>query len=226
MTLADDARRLNLRARRRIRRENGQCRTWKRLPAVILLTDEQRLADPTAAVAKLPRGSAVILRHYDNSPGERAALGHRLRRLTQRRGILLLIAGDIVSARSLAHIVQADGIHLPEWQLRHGAGPILRNRKPGWLITAAAHSFPALRLAARQGIDAVLLSPVFATASHPDARPLGILRFAVWARASRTPVYALGGVNNRSVARLRGTESWGIAAIGGLARNPTDCPTD
>ena len=62
------------------------------VPAIWLMTDELRLPDPEAAMAALPRGAAVILRHYD--AGDRAALAKRLALLCRQRGIALLIAGD------------------------------------------------------------------------------------------------------------------------------------
>jgi thiamine-phosphate pyrophosphorylase len=75
-------------------------------------------------------------------------------------------------------------------------------RKPGWIIIAAAHSEPELRAAWLTGADAALLSPVFATASHPSARTLGVIRFARLAVSTAMPVYALGGVTLSSQKRL------------------------
>lgn len=216
MSLADDARRLNLRTLHRHKRTGKPPHSRAPLPALILLTDEQRLADPSAVVARLPRGSAVIFRHYGLPDAERAVLARKLRAATRKRRILLLVAAKDEAANNLAQEIQADGVHLPEWRVRYGAWRGFRGRKPGWLITAAAHSLVATRRAALRGADAVLLSPVFATASHPGTRPFGALRFAASARISRIPVYALGGIDARSAARLRATNAWGLAAIGGL----------
>ena len=213
MTLADDARRLNLRTRGRA---DSSRLPRSPLPALILLTDEGRLADPSTAVARLPRGTAVILRHYGLPKTARTALARKLRKITRARGILLLLAVTDAADDALARAVRADGIHLPEWRVRHGARRALHGRMPHWLVTAAAHSVAALRRAAAQGADAALLSPVFATASHTAARPLGVLRFAAWSRLSRIPVYALGGIDTRSAARLRLTRACGLAGIGGL----------
>ena len=71
-----------------------------------------------------------------------------------------------------------------------------------WLVTAAVHSPAALRAAAAAGADAALLSPIFATASHPDVRTLGLQRFAALAQASPLPVYALGGIDRDRAASL------------------------
>jgi thiamine-phosphate pyrophosphorylase len=177
------------------------------LPPLILMTDADRLPDPVGAVAALPRGSAVIVRHRDGAALE--ALAGALAGPCRRHGIRLLVAGE---AR-LAWAVGADGVHLPEVLARRG--PI--RRRPGWLVTAAAHSPAALARAAAAGADAALLSPVFTTASHSGTPPLGALLFAAWCRDSPLPVYALGGIDAGSARRLMAATPAGFAGIGGLA---------
>lgn len=178
------------------------------LPALILTTDDVRLADPLPAVERLPRGSAVILRHYDVA--DRDALAVRLIALARKRGVKVLIAAD----PALAARAGADGLHLPDALAAEGPGAWRAWRRPDWLVTAAAHSPAGLHRAARAGADAALLAPVFPTASHPDARPLGPLRFAAWCRSSPLPVYALGGISTVNGRRLKGSGAVGIAGIG------------
>ena len=177
------------------------------LPALVLMTDSARLADPLPAARVLPAGSAVILRHY-GAP-DREALARRLAALARRRGLRLLIGGDAALARR----VGAAGVHLPA---RAAALARTVRWRVEWLVTIAAHSPAALERAAGAGADAALLSPVFATASHPAARPLGPHRFAALARASALPVYALGGIAPARARLLRGSGAVGIAALGGL----------
>jgi thiamine-phosphate pyrophosphorylase len=180
------------------------------VPACILIVERARLADPGAAIGKLPLGSAVILRDY--GAADRAGHAARLARLCRTRRLRLLVAGD---AR-LGLAVGGHGLHLAEAAARSGDRRWRLWRKPGWLVTAAAHSPRAAALARRAGVDALLLSPVFSTASHPEAAPLGPLRFAAWARAARLPVYALGGMTATTTRRLSGSGAAGIAAIGGF----------
>jgi thiamine-phosphate pyrophosphorylase len=204
MTLASLARRLN--------REAGA----EHLPPLILMTDDVRLPDPVPAVRTLPPGSGVILRHY-GSP-DRAALARALLPLCRAREIVLLVAGD----PALAAAIGADGLHLPEAMVRPMAGHVLPFQRRGWIVTAAAHTPDALRRAARAGADAALLAPVFATASHPDVRPIGALRFAAWCRAATLPVYALGGIDAVTGRRLLNSGAAGIAGIGAIARSDHD----
>jgi thiamine-phosphate pyrophosphorylase len=184
------------------------------LPPLILMTDGERLADPIPVVETLPSGAAVILRHYGD-PG-RDALAFRLAAVCRARGLRLLIAEDA----GLAIRVGASGIHLPESRMRRPGRAWRTRHRPGWLVTAAAHSRNALMRAALAGVDAVLLSPVFPTRSHPGAAPIGPLRFAAWVRECPLPVYALGGVSLQSARRLASSGAAGFAGIGGFAPAP------
>jgi len=178
------------------------------LPGVLLLTDAVRLPDPLPAAAALPPGSGVIVRHHDVDA--RAALAGALKRLCRARRLRLLIANDW----RLAAAVGADGVHLAEARLPRA--PVAAFRARGWLVTAAAHGPPALWRAARAGADAALLSPVFATASHPGAAALGPCRFAALARRAPLPVYALGGITGATAVALEASAAAGLAAIAGL----------
>ncbi len=180
------------------------------LPDTILMTDEKRLADPIPVIGGLPANSAVILRHY-GAP-DREELAVRLTAAARKHGVTVLIAAD---AR-LALKVGADGLHLPEALAARGPGVWRLWRRPGWLVTAAAHSPGALYRADRAGADAVLLAPVFTTASHPLTRPIGTLRFSAWCRQRPIPVYALGGVSPVNRRRLKDSDTRGIAGISGF----------
>ena len=178
------------------------------LPSLVLVTDDQRLPDPLAAANALPRGSAVLVRARDAA--RRADLSRAMLKLARRKGLTILIADDPELAMKLG----ADGLHLPEARMREAAH--WRARYPALMITAAAHSFSAILQARLMPIDAIFLSPVFATRSHPGGPALTALRANNLAHAAGKPVYALGGIDARN-ARLLSREAFsGIAAIGAL----------
>ncbi len=190
-----------------------------RMPRLIALTDPTRAPDPFAALAAVPHGSILIWRAYgiDISRSELA----RLSRAARAKHCLLFLSGSNRTARP-----GIDGIHLAEHMLNtpHTDGMLVgaRRSRPGLLVTAAAHSQSAILAAARAGADAVLISPVFATASHPGARTLGVTRFAQLAHFALSlglSVYALGGVTTPDkLRRLRGSGASGVAGIGFLTR--------
>ncbi len=198
-------------ARRKLARAaarlNAASRWAGRVPPLVLMTDDDRLRDPRAAARALPKGSMVIVR--SRNAATRAAHAEALMKLARLKGLIVLVAADA----ALAARVGADGVHLPEaaaGELAH-----LRVRDPGWFITLAAHSQGALAKAALAGADAVLLSPVFATKSHPDRAALTPIRANRIAAAFRVPVYALGGIDARNAALLSPAFA-GLAAIGAL----------
>jgi thiamine-phosphate pyrophosphorylase len=164
---------------------------------LVMMTDD-RMADWAGAARRLPPGSVVVVRARDAA---------RRRRLAEQlEGVRrLLIADD----PALAVETGAAGLHLPERRMREAAH--WRARFPDWIITSSAHSLRALMQA--RALDAVLLSPVFATSSHKEARPLTPVRAAFIAAQALVPVYALGGVTARNAALLAPAFS-GIAGIG------------
>ncbi|MDE3114080.1 MAG: thiamine phosphate synthase [Pseudomonadota bacterium] len=171
------------------------------------MTDDERLGEPLAAARAMPKGSLVILRARDKE--SRAALALQMLRVVHARDLIFVIGDDPALAMRLG----AHGLHLPE--ARASEALHWRATHSHWLITAAAHS-PAALCRARHA-DAVLLSPVLATASHAGARPLGALRFRILARSCRLPVYALGGIDAHTVRQLKNASAAGLAAIGALS---------
>ena len=177
-----------------------------RLPLLALLTDDERLPDPVAAARALPRGSIIIVRSRNKETRRR--LTFSVLNLARNRGLTVLVADD----PDLAAACGADGIHLPEARARMAAH--WRARRPRFLITVSAHSLRALTFADRA--DAILLSSVFPTGSHPDRAAMTPAKAALIAGHSRLPVYALGGIDARSSARIRGANFVGLAAVSAL----------
>ncbi|MEJ0027548.1 MAG: thiamine phosphate synthase [Rhizomicrobium sp.] len=180
-----------------------------RLPPLVLMTDDERLPDPLAAAAALPRGAMAIVRARDAA--RRGELGRALIALARRRDLFVLIADDPALAARLG----ADGLHLPQARAREAGH--WRARHPAWLITASAHAPRALQAA----VDLLFLSPIFPTRSHPDRAALGAVRANLIARSARVPVYALGGIAPRNAALLSGFA--GIAAVEALAPSASLC---
>ncbi len=165
------------------------------------MTDERMGDGLWDVLARLPRGSGVIFRHYMTR--DRQAVFERVRQIARRRGLVLLLAGSPQEAAAW----RADGVH--------GRSPH-RNMPRPLLRTAPAHD--ARELAAARG-QAVLISPVFATRSHPGARTLGPLRFAALARRAAMAVIALGGMDARRFSRVAALGAYGWAGIDALIRD-------
>jgi len=141
--------------------------------------------------------------------------GRRLIRIAHQRGLCFFVGADAHLAARLG----ADGVHLPERAAgRRGRNHALKGR---FWLSAAAHDEPAVRRARAAGIEAVVISPVFESASPSAGRPIGVLTFARLARLAEVPAYALGGVNRTTIRRLKGAGAIGVAAVSGAAVRPS-----
>ncbi|MEA3264820.1 MAG: thiamine phosphate synthase [Pseudomonadota bacterium] len=163
----------------------------KPLPRIWLLSDARNDAVLERALKRLPRGSGFVFRHYDLSETERRSRFAALARLARSRGIRVVLSGSSAQARRWG----ADG--------SYGAHADA--------ALATAHSLRELRRVQRA--QAVLLSPVFPTRSHPGGKVLGALRFRLLAVRSPVPVIALGGMNHATAKRLKWPRWAGIDAF-------------
>ena len=161
----------------------------KPLPAVWLVSDARNDAALETALARLPRGSGFIFRHFHLPPTQRRARFLALLQIARGRDHIVALGGSRAEARA--------------WRADLAFGP------GGELVPV--HSLRELARA-RPAI-AVLLSPAFATRSHPGAKPLGPLRFRLLAARTALPVIALGGMNPRTAKRLNWPRWAGIDAF-------------
>jgi len=187
-------------------RVRGKCDALT--PPLLALTDPERQPDPVALARHLPPGSALIYRHF--GAADRFALAHEAVCLARARGVQVLISGDAALARDC----HADGVHWPERMLAQAHRE--RARGNTGLFTGSVHSPQALSRAQASGLDAVLVSTVFASVSASAGRPMGPLALAACAGRARMPIYALGGVNTRTIRRLEGLGISGVAVVGAI----------
>jgi thiamine-phosphate pyrophosphorylase len=176
-----------------------------KLPDLWLVTDARNDHALEQVLARLPRGSGVIFRHYHLAGPERRARFKALRRAARRKGHLFVLSGTAAEAQSW----RADGTYGEPQRLA---------KNPALLRLTSVHSLREIAGARRVRADGVLLSPVFPTRSHPGAKPLGPVRFRLVAARAAMPVIALGGMVEHNARRLK-WRKW--AAIDGFCDRAT-----
>jgi 8-oxo-dGTP diphosphatase len=130
--------------------------------------------------------------------------------LARRYGASLLLNSDIEGARQLGVGI---GVQLKASQL----GELSERPLPfSQLVGASCHSAAELAQAVRLQADFATLSPVAATASHPDVRPLGWPHFTQLVSDAALPVYALGGMTRTDSHVARAAGGQGTAGISGF----------
>ncbi len=178
------------------------------LPPLLFFTDPVRTPEPWRTAERLPDGAGVVYRGFGAPDAD--VVGRRLRRITTDRGVRLLIGLDA----DLAERIEADGVHLPERAA--GQATVLRARRPDWLLTAACHRPEG---AAPQGLDALMLSPIFPAGGTSSVKPaLGVEAIGAVVRSTGLPVYALGGIGLDTVGRLAGSGACGLAGVDAIQR--------
>lgn len=203
--LGEDARRLWSQAQALNRAAAAVSPAAGRLPPLLFFTDPERTPRPWETAARLPEGAAMVFRGF--GAADAADTAQRLRAVTREVGVRLLIGADA----ALAEAVGADGVHLPERMAGEAAG--LRRDHPKWLITAAIHAADAG--VPLEGLDALVASPVFPTASA-SARPLLGLEGLARVTALGLPVYGLGGITVETAEGLSDSGVCGLAAVGAV----------
>lgn len=106
----------------------------------------------------------------------------------------------------------AAGWHLTSAQLRTYAAKGRPFPAARWLA-ASCHGAEELALAAQLGVDFVTLSPLQATQTHPQARPLGWARARELLQGFNRPAYLLGGVGPADLERAWSAGAQGVAGI-------------
>ncbi len=182
----------------------------------VLITEPTGEPDTTLGIAgrALQGGvSAIVVRRPAASAREVFEFTRRLRPATRQLGCLLLVSDRV----DVAIAADADGVHLGRRSL-----PIAAARRAlgaGKLIGASAHNLDEAGQLELDGADYLFLSPIFATASHPERAPLGLAPYREAVLRAKIPVIALGGVtteNVRLIAQAGGRGAAGISSFYGV----------
>jgi len=127
-------------------------------------------------------------------------------RVAQGHGARVLLNGNA----ELAQRGGADGVHLTAAQLMQ-----LDRRPRLELVGASCHDERELARAVAIGADFVVLGPVRATPSHPEAPAMGWDHFATLLADYPLPAYALGGLNRSDVETAWRAGAHGISMMRG-----------
>lgn len=183
------------------------------LPPVYLLSDAQRLGRTQFLdrLARLLKAGVrlVQLREPGLSPEEFAQLASAVIPLCGEYGARLLVNADPEFAKAWP----VAGAHLSSRRLMAQA---IRPLDIECWVAASCHNEKELAHAAEIGVDFAVLSPVAATASHPQALPLGWAEFQRLVSQFSFPIYALGGMKLSDLAVARAHGAHGVALKRGL----------
>jgi len=182
-----------------------------RLPQVYAITDSRRYGEEEMLARMqqaLERGLRLVQVREKGLDSSRVVEFSRAAvELCHRYQALVLVNGDV----DLVSASGADGIHLDSARLaQYESRPLGRDL---W-VAASCHDAVQLEKATRLDVDFAVLSPVKATASHPDAQPLGWERFRQLSADAPFPIYALGGMDTVDIMTVVKAWGQGVAILG------------
>ena len=156
---------------------------------------------------RLRAGMWLCLRAKSLNKLDYLALAQQVAHIIEAKQAKLLLHSH---ADLLAQVPQAIGVHLPMTKLATWNEPIA-----GYVV-ASCHNAEELALAWQQGADFATLSPVQATASHPEQLGMGWQRFQEHVQQAKLPVYALGGMTTADIPQAQTRGAQGVAGIRAL----------
>ncbi|MBF0127150.1 MAG: thiamine phosphate synthase [Magnetococcales bacterium] len=185
-------------------------------PRLLLITDHAVRPDIENAVSQALQGGPfdLLLRDKTASRTLLTQLARRLILLLTPSGGRLIVHEHL----EIALDVGAAGAHLPEMGMETTEARRILGPHP--LLGRSCHHTENACQHLHQGGDYVTLSPVFRTASHPDASPLGLERFSRMCAVVDGPVLALGGVNTDNAWSALQAGASGVALIRGVLNAP------
>ena len=187
---------------------------------LLLVTDEAvahragRSVVETVAWALRCEGAgrvAVLLRERDSAEEQ-----------VERSARTLLPVVEAAGARLLVHTHAQVATCLGLFGVHMAAGAFIEDARrrlaPGALVGASRHAGDRLDESALEGIDYVIVAPVFRPTSKPaDARPtLGLEGLSRAVNESTRPVVALGGISVENAAACMRAGASAIAVLGGV----------
>lgn len=200
----------------------GRVRSARLARARLYLVATPRRGWSAARLARVVRralaGGAGIVQLRIKGASDRAVLAaaQRVGRICARAGALFIVN----DRPDLAVLACADGVHVGQGDL--SVAQARRIVGSGRIVGVSTHSARQALAAQAAGADYVGFGPLHATPTKPGRRPVGLATLPRLARRMTIPVFAIGGVSPRTVARVARAGAARVAASAAIldARDP------
>jgi thiamine-phosphate pyrophosphorylase len=158
-------------------------------------------------------GGATLIQYREKGATTRAMVeeARALLALCRSRSVPLIVN----DRADVALAIDADGLHIGQDDLPATIARRLLGK--GKILGVSVGSAEEARLALAAGADYLGASPIFATATKPDApRPLGIEGLRALAGATSLPLVAIGGIHAGNAAAILEAGAAGIAVVSAI----------
>ena len=155
----------------------------------------------TNLIKDMDKSINIIYRNYDKKIDLKKILN--LKNFCKNRGTKFFLSNNV----KLAINLQLDGVYLPSFnnEMKH----LSYNFKKKFKIIGSAHSLKEIKVKEIQGAEIIFLSSLF----KKNKNYLGINKFKLLSRLSRTKIVALGGLGFQNIKKLYLLNVRGFAGI-------------
>ena len=167
----------------------------------------------TQVVEAAIRGGVTAVQYREKSANTRQMIdeARTLRQLCRAAGVPFIVNDRI----DVALAVDADGVHVGQDDM-----PVAIARRligKGRILGVSAGNVDEARKAEEEGADYIGASPIFATATKPDAPPaMGVEGLRRITKAVSVPVVAIGGMNAENASSIIAAGASGIAVVSAI----------
>ena len=140
---------------------------------------------------------------YRNKIPENISKLKKFRLECKSKKIPLLVANNI----NLMKEVKADGLYISA----HNKKLNLRNFKKDFDIIGGAHNIKEINIKKFQGCSEILLSRLFKTSYKYKKGFMGVVKFNLFSKLTRTSLTPLGGINLKNLNKLKNVDCKNIA---------------
>jgi thiamine-phosphate pyrophosphorylase len=130
---------------------------------------------------------------------------NEIKNFCKRLGKKIYLANDV----KLAIRNNLDGVYIPSFNKNFNYK--ILPKKKDFLVMGSAHKINEIKVKEKQGIELLFISPIFNNNKYKKS--LGIIRFNLLSKITKTKIVALGGVNKENLSLLRMAN---INAISGI----------
>jgi thiamine-phosphate pyrophosphorylase len=174
----------------------------------MLVTDRHRSPQrdlvETVAAAVAGGVGAVQIREKDLPDDALVEIVERIRQEVPPSTLL------IVNGRPGVARITGCGLHLPAAHAAEGRGSLS-------VIGRSVHDLQEARQGLAEGVDYLILGPVYPTPSKPGHPGAGLERVReIGELAAPTPVFAIGGVDSARVSEVLRAGAWGVSVCGAI----------
>lgn len=176
---------------------NWKKRLLKKCGACIIL-DKDVCKDIFGTALKIRNPGFNVVQLRAKNAAEKTLLGDasRLKSLFGRSRNIFIVNDHV----DIAHLVDADGVHLGQEDLPIEAARKILGRDK--IIGVSCHSLQEALKAQKNGADYIGIGPVFKTPVKPKDKPVGLGLLKSVKQKIKIPVFAIGGINRGNLNKI------------------------